>query len=215
MNKAILLFAVLTLITVSFVAADACSIKDLCYNADNDPYCSPTDESCIYKIFTTQGDTCVSVDESTDVDADGWTISCDADDDNASIKVYFGDVDEEEEEEEVITQTTSTKSSRKGGSQNNDGIIKVIITENDNNNSNSTPEEEEDTSSATVVQSEDKSTTSKDPVTEPAKEKEPGMPTGMVAGDITGRTAWSIGFYILLGVIIVGLIFFFIARKKK
>lgn len=78
----LILLAILALIT-TVAASDGCSIQDLCYNGDHQPFCAPTETSCTFASYTLVDGSCVATLEQ-DSDGDGWSDSCDAFPQNAS-----------------------------------------------------------------------------------------------------------------------------------
>lgn len=212
MNKSIAFGITIALILAlaGIVSADPCSIKDLCYNQDGKPYCSPADESCTYETYTTQGSACTSQAETADNDDDGWTATCDANDEDADIQVPFGN--DEEEENETEEQGSSSSGGHYDG-LDNVGLVSIVI-------KNDTPsDEEEEQNSTLIVTSGEQETkdeeTPTQPQTAPQGEPDETPPTGMVASDLGGRTSWSLGFYILIALIAVALLLFFLFGKKK
>ena len=235
MNKFFALGMFMILAVAAVVSADACSIKDLCYNQANDPFCSPADESCQYHSYSLQeDDSCDFIVETDDFDGDGWSASCDADDDNASVQVYFGFDDEMQknttdnesgdddasddgsDDSDTSSSTSSTKSSSSSSrALDNEGKVRVVI------KSNEGEEQEQDSTDNPVLKSDEQEPVVVEekepaaPVVTPLDEEQDILPTGMVAGGLDGRTSFGLGLYILIGLIVAGMLFFIFSKKKR
>lgn len=74
----LMLMAVVLASTAAAITLDGCSTKNLCYNQDNETFCSPDDDSCRLMRFTLDDGECRLSSLEVDSDSDSWSDSCDA-----------------------------------------------------------------------------------------------------------------------------------------
>jgi hypothetical protein len=69
---------IIGLFLMTLVAADPCSLEDICKNSAGEPYCNVDETSCEYTFHTLEAGECVVLATDSDTDMDGWSDSCDA-----------------------------------------------------------------------------------------------------------------------------------------